>query len=121
MDLQALVWLGGAIVAGISIYNFVMGVGRRSGANDMQLQQLDAAEKSWAVKFDALHNAFALFQAQTSERFERVVERLNEALLMMAREHPTKADLQNVKNEILDRIDSQYGEPPRRRAIKPKE
>jgi hypothetical protein len=116
MDLQTLYWFGAAIVAGMTIFNTVMTVGRKSGATDAQLANnqahLDAAEKAWATKFDALYSSFSLHQAQTSERFERVVERLNEALLMMAREHPTKADLQEVKREILERIDSQ--EPARR-------
>jgi uncharacterized protein YukE len=115
MDFQLAYWLIGGVAAALGIYNLVTGWGHKSGATDaqlaMQVAHLDAADKAWAGKFDALYAAFTLHQSQTSERFERVLERLNDALLMMAREHPTKADLQLVKAEILDRIDAQVGGP----------
>ena len=115
MDLQAIAWLGAALVAALTVYNFVIGIGKRVGATDAQLAHNDVNEKTWNVRFDAIANALSLHQAHTSERFEKVVERLNEALLTMAREHPTKADLHIVKTEIIERIDSQYGEPNSRR------
>lgn len=125
MDLQAVYWIVGVIVAGLTVYNFIKTTSQKAGATDaqvaMQVSHLEAADKAWTTKFDALYAAFQLHQSQTSERFERVLERLNDALLTMAREHPTKADLNLVKTEILDRIDSQYGEPTRRRPPRAKD
>jgi predicted Zn-dependent peptidase len=128
MDLQALYWLVAVLGAALGGVSLLRTQGHKEGATDaqiaMQVAHLEAAEKSWSTKFDALYASFSLHQAQTAERFERVLERLNDALLTMAREHPTKADLQQVKGEILDRIDSQYGEPEgtvRRRRVKPKD
>jgi hypothetical protein len=125
VDLQALYWLVGIVGVALGFYNLLRNSGHKEGATDaqiaMQVAHLEAADKNWSTKFDTLYAAFSLHQAQTAERFERVLERLNDALLMMAREHPTKADLQQVKGEILDRIDSQYGEPvAARRSSKPK-
>jgi hypothetical protein len=111
MDWQSLYWLGAATVAALTVYNFVVGTGRKQGSTDVQIAHYEANEKAWGIRFDALANALSLHQSRTSERFESVVEKLNDALLVMAREHPTKADLQMVKTEILDRIDSQYGLP----------
>lgn len=105
MDLQALAWLLGAIVAGLTVYNFVKGAGRKEAENEAEVKKHDQFENHWNVQFDALHNSFNLYQAQTSDRFEKVMDRLNDALLTMAREHPTKLDLQMMKQEIIDRID----------------
>ena len=114
MELQTFYWLAGGIVAAISIYNFVVTVGHKQGSADAHLGHSATFEQNWNVKFDSLHNALSLHQVQTTERFERMLERLNEALLTMAREHPTKNDLQMVKAEILDRIDSSAAATRRR-------
>jgi hypothetical protein len=111
MDFQTSAWIGAAIMAALTVYNFISGIGRQIGATDKQLEHSADAEKSWNVKFDALYGKLANLELHTNERIEKMLERLNEALLTMAREHPTKSDLQMVKTEILDRIDSQYGAP----------
>jgi hypothetical protein len=111
MDLQTWVWVGAAITAALTVYNFISGAGRQIGATAKQLEHSADAERSWLVKFDALDAKIVHHELRTNERIERMLERLNEALLTMAREHPTKSDLQTVKMEILDRIDSQYGTP----------
>jgi hypothetical protein len=124
MDAQIWYWLIGGVAAALGVYNFIRGTGHREGATDaqlaMQVAHLEAADKTWSTKFDALYASFALHQSQTSEKFERVLERLNDALITMAREHPTKTDLQQVKAEIIERIDAQYGlpTPPRSRIKK---
>jgi hypothetical protein len=117
MDWQGAYWLVGICIAVLTVYNTIISIGRKSGATDAQLARGSANEENWTLRFDALANALSLHQANTSDRFERVVEKLNDALLTMAREHPTKADLHQIKVEILDRIDA-HGEPqplPRRR------
>lgn len=123
MDLQAWQWILGAVVAGITVYNFVLNWGRKSGIAETrlatQMKESDANESEWRIRFDALDAKLVLHETRTNERIEKMLERLNDALLTMAREHPTKSDLQMVKAEILDRIDSQYGVPnSRRRGIK---
>jgi hypothetical protein len=127
MGLQDLAWLGAAIVAALSAYNFISGLGHHRGATDAQVTHFQDNEKAWNAKFDGLHNLvtlhyqqaneqLALQRSETASRFERVLERLNEALLTMAREHPTKTDLQHMKEEILDRIDGRT--TPRKRIPK---
>src|SRR5688572_7661568 len=117
IDFQTLAWIGAAIVAAITVYNFIVAAGRRLGATDAQVKHYNEGERAWAVKFDALHNLvmmhhqqttdrFAAVQLETSTRFEKIMDRLNEALLTMAREHPTKTDLLRMKEEILTRIDT---------------
>lgn len=132
MDWQTLAWIGGAVVAAITVYNFIVAAGRRLGATDAQVKQYTEGEKAWTVRYDALHNLvtmhhqqtndrFAAIQLETSARFEKVMDRLNEALLTMAREHPTKADLLRMKEEILTRIDTaEYAPPNGRRKVLPK-
>lgn len=115
MDLQAVYWIVGVIIAGLTLYNFIAGTARKAGATDKQLEHSAHNESAWDIRFNAMHAEVSLLRSQTAERFEKVVERLNDALLQMAREHPTKTDLHMVKTEILDRIDSQYGEPPTKR------
>jgi dipeptidase len=116
MGLQDLAWLGAAIVAALSAYNFITSLGQHKGATDAQIAHHADNENKWNIRFEALHNLVTMHyeqannrittqQAETSARFERVLERLNEALLTMAREHPTKTDLQHMKDEILARID----------------
>src|SRR4029079_14820204 len=101
----------GAVVAALTAYNFVLGWGRKAGSTDAQVRHAADNEVEWRVRFDALDAKLVLHEARTNERIEKMLERLNEALLTMAREHPTKSDLQMVKAEILDRIDAQYGVP----------
>src|SRR4029078_4496202 len=109
----------GAIVAGLTVYNTVLGWGRKAGSTDAQVRQAENNEAEWRIRFDALDAKIVLHEARTNERIEKMLERLNEALLTMAREHPTKTDLHNVKAEILDRIDAQYGTPmSRKRGLK---
>jgi dipeptidase len=126
MGLQDLAWIAAAITMALSIYNFVSGIGHHKGATDAQVSHFQDNEKAWNAKFDALHNLvtvhyqqaneqLATQRAETASRFERVLERLNEALLTMAREHPTKTDLQHMKEEILDRIDGRT--TPRRKSL----
>jgi hypothetical protein len=107
MDSQSIYWLVGIGVAILTVFNTVMAIGRKSGATDVQMARVNTNEENWQIRFDALANSFTLHQATTSDRFERVVEKLNSGLLTMAKEHPTKGDLQQVKAEILERIDSQ--------------
>jgi hypothetical protein len=118
MGVQDWYWLVGAALAVLTVYNTVMTWGRKSGATDAQMAQQNTNEANWNIRFDALTNALALHQAQTSDRFEKVVEKLNQALLTMAREHATKGDLNQVKLEIIDRIDAQYGVPRSSRRTK---
>jgi hypothetical protein len=125
MDIQTIAWFGASIGAAIGVYHLFFGMGHKTGSTDAQVAHYAENEKAWAAKFDGLHNLVTLHYqqvnervsaqtAETSSRFERVLERLNEALLTMAREHPTKTDLQHVKEEILDRIDGRA--TPRRKA-----
>jgi gamma-glutamyl:cysteine ligase YbdK (ATP-grasp superfamily) len=115
MDLQLLYWAGGICLVGLTVYNFLVGLGRVSGSTEQQLRHAAENESTWKTKFDALDAKIVHHELRTNERIEKMLERLNEALLTMAREHPTKSDLQNVKMEILERIDSQYGTPARTR------
>ena len=116
MGLQEWAWLGAAFVAALSAYNFIVSIGQRRGATDAQVKNYTDDRHAWEVKFDAMHNLMQLndqrtnqrisdLQLETSTRFEKVMDRLNAALLTMAREHPTKADLNDMKDEILARID----------------
>jgi hypothetical protein len=105
MDLQTIYLIGAAAVAGMTVYNFVSGWGHKTGTTEEHGRATD-------VRLEALHSMVSLYQAQTMEKFERQSERLTDALLTMAREHPTKTDLQHMKEEILDRIDGRTG--PRR-------
>ena len=109
MDFQTGVWIGNLIVAGMALYSFVKAFGKTEGSTETQLKHSDDNERMWNIRFDALHNQMELHRTTTSEKFEKMLERLNEALLTMAREHPTKSDLQTVKMEILDRIDMVEG------------
>ncbi len=115
MDGAALQWLLGAIVAAFTAYNFVLNWGMRAGSTDAQIKHSVDNETEWRIRFDALDAKIVLHEARTNERIEKMLERLNDALLTMAREHPTKSDLQMVKAEILDRIDAQYGLPMSRK------
>lgn len=108
-DLQTWQWLLGAIVAALTIYNFVLSWGVKSGSTDAQLKHASDSETEWRTRFDLLDAKIVHHELRTNERIEKMLERLNEALLTMAREHPTKSDLQMAKSEILERIDSQYG------------
>jgi hypothetical protein len=98
MDLQTAYWLAGACVAGLTVYNFISSWGHKTGTTEEHGRATD-------VRLEALHSMVSLYQSQTMEKFERQSERLTDALLTMAREHPTKTDLQHMKEEILDRID----------------
>ncbi len=119
MDLQAWQWLLGAIVAVVTMYNFILNWGAKAGSTDTQLKHAAESEVEWRTRFDALDAKIVHHELRTNDRIEKMLERLNEALLTMAREHPTKSDLQTVKMEILDRIDSQYGRPTStRRGVK---
>ncbi len=118
LDLQAWQWLLGAIVAGVTMYNFVLTWGAKAGSTEAQLKHSAEGEIEWRTRFDALDAKIVHHELRTNDRIEKMLERLNEALLTMAREHPTKSDLQTVKMEILDRIDSQYGAPSTRRRPK---
>ena len=132
MTLEDLYFIGGAIVVAITIFNFVIAIGQRRGATDAQVKQYTEGEKAWAIRYDALHNLvtmhhqqtndrFAAIQLETSTRFEKVMDRLNDAILTMAREHPTKNDLLRMKEEILARIDvAEYAPVNGRRKIAPK-
>lgn len=111
MDLQTWQWLLAAIVAGLTIYNFVITWGKREGATEEQVKHAIDSEETWRTRFELLDAKIVHHELRTNERIEKMLERLNEALLTMAREHPTKSDLQMVKSEILDRIDAQYGTP----------
>ncbi len=124
MDFQHLAWFGGVMVALITLYHLLFGMGHKAGSTEAQIAHHTDNENKWNVRFEALHNLVTMHyeqannrittqQAETSARFERVLERLNEALLTMAREHPTKTDLQHMKDEILDRIDERA--TPRRK------
>lgn len=118
MDMQSLqswAWLIGAIVAGLTVYNFILAWGKREGTTEEQVKQALDSEDAWRTRFDLLDAKIVHHELRTNERIEKMLDRLNEALLTMAREHPTKNDLQLVKTEILERIDAQYG-PPRSRA-----
>lgn len=109
MDLQSWQWLLGAIVAGVTTYNFILLWGKKAGSTDAQLRHAAQAEGEWKTRFDLLDAKIVHHELRTNERIEKMLERLNEALLTMAREHPTKSDLQMAKAEILERIDNQYG------------
>ena len=115
MDLQALQWALGALVAAVTSYNFVSTWGQKQGSTDAQLKHASDTEGEWRTRFDLMDAKILHHELRTNERIEKMLERLNEALLTMAREHPTKSDLQMAKSEILERIDSQYGLPGRRR------
>ncbi len=107
MDPQSLQWVLGAAVAGLTAYNFIRTWGIKAGSTAAQLKHAENNEDLWRVRFDALDAKIVNHEIRTNERIERMLERLNEALLTMAREHPTKTDLQMVKEEILERIDRQ--------------
>lgn len=102
-------------MAAITAYNFVMHWGAKTGSTDAQLKHASDSEMEWKTRFELLDAKIVHHEIRTNERIEKMLERLNEALLTMAREHPTKSDLQMAKAEILDRIDSQYGLPIKRR------
>jgi hypothetical protein len=110
MDLQTAYWAVGAAVAFLTVYNFVSAWGHKTGTTEEHGRATD-------VRLEALHGLVSLYQSQTTEKFERQSEKLTEALLTMAREHPTKTDLQHMKEEILDRIDGRTtprrGRPPK--------
>jgi hypothetical protein len=124
MGLQDYAWLAAAIACALTVYNFIASLGQHRGSTDAQIAHSLKTENEWSVRFDGLHNLVTMHYQQandrissqateTASRFERVLERLNEALLTMAREHPTKSDLQHMKEEILDRIDGRT--TPRRK------
>jgi hypothetical protein len=115
MDFQGLYWLVGIAVAVLTVYNTISNAAHKRGSTDAQIDHQQDNEKAWNVKFDALDGKLVHYELRTNERIENMLKQLNEALLYMAREHPTKNDLQTVKTEILARIDSQYGEPMTRR------
>src|SRR6185436_10169871 len=100
MDAQTLQWVLGAVVAAFTTYNFILAYGRKDGATDAELRHSAENENLWRIRFDALDLKIVNHEIRTNERIERMLERLNEALLTMAREHPTKSDLQMVKQEI---------------------
>lgn len=109
MDIITAYYLGAAIIAGLTVFNFIKVIGHKQGQSETELKavqhELDTAEKAWSVKFDALYSRFDLVERQTSERFERTQDKVNEALLTMAREHPTKKDLHELESRIIAHID----------------
>jgi hypothetical protein len=104
MGLQDYAWLGAAVVAAITIYNLISSFGQRRGETDAQHIHRVGIEKAWDVRFSALEASVVLHHTQVNERFEKLLERQHDALLTMAREHATKADLHAVEQRVVDRL-----------------
>ena len=114
MDPQLLYWIGGIAIVGLTLFNTIENRAKKAGESETKISKYDDNERIWSARFETLSGVVTQFELKTNERFERMLERLNEALLTMAREHPTKNDLQLVKGEILERIEAM--EFPRRPA-----
>lgn len=118
MDLHTFYIICGLVISGLTIYNTITSAGHKSGVSEAELENFKQQAATWAVKFDALYARFDLIERQTTERFERTQERVNDALLTMAREHPTKGDLHELEARIIGHIDMRLSvehQPQRRR------
>lgn len=109
-DLKALATLGAVL---LSIVSMLVAWSKRAGIKEAEFESIrrdfEDTTKTQAVRFDALYARFDLIERQTSERFERTGDKLNEALLTMAREHPTKRDLNELEHRIIEHIDMRLG------------
>lgn len=125
LDLKGIAALAAVL---LSIIAMLIAWGRRSGVTESELATIkkdmteqdneiasfrvlrDGLEEKWRVRFDALYARFDLVERQTAERFERTQDKVNEALLTMAREHPTKKDLHELEGRIIGHIDMRFGQ-----------
>lgn len=105
MDLQMWVWLGAILVSAMTIFNFIEGRSKKGVIAEADMEQIKLSQREWNVRFDALYARFDMVERQTGERFERTQDKVNEALLTMAREHPTKTDLHELEARIINHID----------------
>lgn len=81
----------------LTVVALVMSWGKKSGVTDTKLREFE-------IKFDTLHAKQLLDERTVQEAMSRLQDKITDALLGMARDHPTNADLHATENRIIDRL-----------------
>lgn len=93
-DVIALVAAANAFLSVVAV---VMAWGKKSGVTDTKIKEFE-------VRFDVLHAKQQLDEQMFNQAVSRLQDKITEALLNMARDHPTNADLHATENRIIDRL-----------------
>lgn len=114
-------WIISALALIVTLGAYIFGGGRFSGAAVAKLESaFNRAEEALAkahkveegaqIRIDPVHGQVELLRSNIFTELKDTTNKVSEAVLLVAREHPTNKDLREFRDEIKTDIRERFGE-----------